>query len=448
MTQQERGPEVENSLIAMLSFRRPAGSRSERKFISQFIWPLGVETDRKGNLFKRIGTAPIMWSSHTDSVHRMGGLQDLIRVGDFGIGVSKKSKSNCLGADDAAGVWLMREMILANVPGLYVFHREEESGGHGSKWIAKNNPKLLDGIKYAVAPDRRDKEDVITFQSGLRCCSDEFAASISDQLGMGYKACTGGSFTDTANYTGLIGECTNLSVGYDGAHSANEKLDAEFLLKLRDKLLHLDVSRLVEKRKAGEYESKYKQYQYGGATDYGYFPHHGYYSDSFYSDDAVVRYQYSLLGKEDDLPRAGSYGYWDANGAYHTYSSLEGGSRPFSYKKTGISEAEKDYEMRDQRKRWWQRLFEKAEQPKVVKRPSAWGGKTASSVKALADQRTTAKQDEQFFQRTGQATYLISLERMIRNHPAEVGDFLEQCGYTAEDISRHILETTGILRAH
>src|SRR5579864_6491645 len=106
MTQQERGPEVENSLIAMLSFRRPAGSRSERKFISKFIWPLGVETDRKGNLFKRIGTAPIMWSSHTDSVHRMGGLQDLIRVGDFGIGVSTKSKSNCLGADDAAGVWL------------------------------------------------------------------------------------------------------------------------------------------------------------------------------------------------------------------------------------------------------------------------------------------------------------------------------------------------------
>ena len=45
----------------------------------------------------------------------------------------------------------MREMILAGIPGLYVFHRNEESGGAGSDWIARETPWELHGIKAAIA---------------------------------------------------------------------------------------------------------------------------------------------------------------------------------------------------------------------------------------------------------------------------------------------------------
>ena len=45
--------------------------------------------------------------------------------------------SDCLGADDGAGVFLMLEMIDANVEGTYIFHRGEERGGWGSSQIAE-----------------------------------------------------------------------------------------------------------------------------------------------------------------------------------------------------------------------------------------------------------------------------------------------------------------------
>ena len=44
-----------------------------------------------------------------------------------------------------------------------------------------------------------------------------------------WKTDTGGSFTDTANYTDIIAECTNLSCGYYNAHTQSEYQDYAFL---------------------------------------------------------------------------------------------------------------------------------------------------------------------------------------------------------------------------
>lgn len=257
-------PEIDTSLITllqMLSVKRPHRSRSERKFIRKYIAPLGAVKDASGNYTLRIGDAPVLWSCHTDTVHTSGGTQPICPTGKTTVGLAKNAKSNCLGADDTAGVWLMTEMIKAKVPGLYVFHRGEERGCIGSRWIAKYNPELLKPIKFAIALDRKGKKDVITWQMG-RCCSDEFAKSLAEQLGMGYKPSPNGMFTDTAQYTDLIGECTNLSVGYEGQHTKHEELDVGHLKALRDKLLTLDVSKLVSKRKPGE-KSRYYDGDYG-----------------------------------------------------------------------------------------------------------------------------------------------------------------------------------------
>lgn len=234
------------TIVAMLGYKRPAGSKTERAFIRDWIRPLGIQQDQAGNLYKRIGDSNVMWSCHTDTVHRDGGSQFVV-IKD-GIATVASRKSNCLGADDTAGVWLMREMILAERPGLYIFHRAEEIGGHGSAHIAKSFPDLVAGIDIAVAFDRRGTGSIITHQWGGRCCSDAFAYSLGNALGMGHRPDDTGSFTDTANYMHLIAECSNLSVGYYDEHHKNESLDCSYLTDLRDRLVALDSSDLIVSR--------------------------------------------------------------------------------------------------------------------------------------------------------------------------------------------------------
>lgn len=257
----------------MLTMMRPNGSKTEQRFIDKYLIPIGCAPDGAGNLHLRIGDAPVLWSSHVDTVHHHGGFHPIRVNAETGIiDVHPKSEANCLGADDTAGVWVMVNMILEKRPGLYVFHRGEECGGIGSKWIAKEAPDLLKGIKYAIALDRRGKDSIITHQWGGRCCSEVFSKSLEAELGMGLKSDSGGSFTDTASYVGLVGECTNLSVGYTAQHSRMEDLDQNFLSWLLERLLVLDWDNLTDARKPGDKEAK----SYNNGTGYGgYWNGHG-----------------------------------------------------------------------------------------------------------------------------------------------------------------------------
>lgn len=256
-------------ILAILSYRRPHGSKSEKKFINKFIKPLGVFADEYGNLMKTVGGTPkIMWSCHTDTVHHTPGRQRIVfNPVDHKLKVSEAEKSReCLGADDGAGVFLLREMILAKVPGLYVFHRNEEHGCLGAKALLANNRTLLDGIKYAVAFDRRGTKSIITHQRSRRMCSEEFAESLNKLLGGTFETDPTGTFTDTATYADIIPECTNVSVGYDNAHSPRESLDVQHLLNLRNNLCAITatcIDTLVAKRDPSVYESRW------GTNDYG-----------------------------------------------------------------------------------------------------------------------------------------------------------------------------------
>lgn len=257
-------------VATMLTYCRPHLSKTEQVFINRYLRPIGIKFDKKGNVYKQIGNNPTaLWSSHIDTVHAKKGIQKIEywidkKSGDTFLGIATKETSSCLGADDTAGVWIMLEMIKAKVPGLYIFHRGEEVGGIGSKWIAEHNKDVVKGIKFAIAFDRKDTGSIITYQRGTRCCSDEFAKSLAEQLGLEHKCDETGSFTDTASYVDLIAECTNLSVGYYNAHGSTEKLNLDYLFKLRDAMIKLDVSKLVEKRKPGENTSRYQTYQYNG----------------------------------------------------------------------------------------------------------------------------------------------------------------------------------------
>ena len=142
----------------MHTYKRPQGSKTERRFIHNFIVPTGAKPDKFGNYYLCIGKAPIMWSSHTDTVHHNKGIQTVGYDGmEIGIAAEDNSKASCLGADDTVGVWHMLQMIKAKVPGLYVFHRQEEGGRKGSQYIARAHGDLLKNVKYCIALDRRER---------------------------------------------------------------------------------------------------------------------------------------------------------------------------------------------------------------------------------------------------------------------------------------------------
>jgi hypothetical protein len=176
------------------------------------------------------------------------------------------------------GIWLAQEMITARVPGIYVFHRGEECGGLGSTWLAQNAPSWFAQFDAAIALDRAGYEDVITHQGGQRCCSDEFAKSLAMAIGGNFKPCDRGVFTDTANYVDLIGECTNLSVGYFKQHGPMEHTNLSFAASLRDALVKADWASLVFKRQPGEadpdwaWDDKYgfNDYSRGSTGDHAY----------------------------------------------------------------------------------------------------------------------------------------------------------------------------------
>lgn len=243
-------------LAEMLTYCRPVDSAAEAQFCNRYLATIpGIWADDCGNYHLHIGDSPVIWSCHTDTVHRVGGRQRLW-VTDGMIGLRPRSRSTCLGADDTVGVWLMCEMIRAGVPGHYVFHYGEEVGGIGSRAVVEAHPEYFEGARFCIALDRAGVADVITHQAGGRCCSDVFAESLAAGLHAsgiaGYAPCDHGVYTDSAEYTGIVGECTNLSVGYYRQHSPDEYTDTRHAVALLDALIALDQSALVYERQPGE----------------------------------------------------------------------------------------------------------------------------------------------------------------------------------------------------
>jgi hypothetical protein len=235
------------ALHNLLTYRRAHNSVGEKQYIHDFILPLApriiATPDNEVMAFiVYVGESRIMFTSHTDSVHLNVDKvhQDIVVTSTL----YSKNDNQPLGADDAAGNWLMFNMIDAKIPGVYAFFRGEERGGIGSSWCAKNRKDLFENIDCAIAFDRRGKDSIITHQGRGRGCSDEFGLSLAQAIGLGYKLDDTGIYTDTAEFFGLVRNCTNVSVGYEHEHSKKEILCRVHIEKLRDRLLQVDWSTL------------------------------------------------------------------------------------------------------------------------------------------------------------------------------------------------------------
>lgn len=417
-------------LIRMHSYKRPHGSKTERKFIRDYITPLGadkVKIDKFGNRIVRIGDAPIMWSCHVDTVHNRKGHQDIGYDGDE-IGVASTDPSNCLGADDTAGVWLMLQMIRAGRPGLYIFHRGEEVGCLGSKYITQKTKDLVTGIKFAIALDRKGMTDVITHQRSSRTCSDVFAKSVADELGMGYKPASG-VYTDTAEYTDLIGECTNLSVGYRDAHQRVERLDLNHIFKLRDVLLKFDWEKLVAKREPGEREV----YQYNGGSNTG-----GYYGSSTYNYNREYddEFDEKLYGNSRAHVTGG---HWENGRWIPDKSTSYSGGNSHTANPSGMSWLDKQ-KAREQAEadRRAARLAKGSDNP--YNDPKNAG----KSYGMLNDDDVETDDDDD---NDGESNGPYDYDRMValvKSNPEAIADILEQFGMGPRQLAHEILDAVGI----
>jgi hypothetical protein len=215
-----------DTYFEMLRHRRPSFSPKD-KFVAEFLPEL--TPDGYGNW--QYGSGDVIWACHLDTVHDMGGVQTLDH-GDIWV---RTTDSNCLGADCTSGIWLMREMIRANVPGLYVFHDNEEVGLIGARRRALNDPAQFHAV---ISLDRRGKNDVVTHQLSRRTCSDRFARGVSHLLSPDHKP-TRGVFTDSAAYIRRSSNCTNISVGYFNEHTPEEHQDLPYLYFLRHRLIEV-----------------------------------------------------------------------------------------------------------------------------------------------------------------------------------------------------------------
>ena len=243
--------EESSKILDMLAYRRLANSFSETAFIERYLEPIaGMVKDDYGNYILPAESkgSKVIISTHTDSVHAMGELQGVTAVDGVAKLSSEEKISNCLGADDAAGIYVALRMIEAGVRNVtYIFHRQEESFGKGSQWLADNHESWLRNFDICLALDRRGTSDIVTSQLGMECASSEFAESLAEQLGIGHKPAFG-SFTDSASYMHIIPECSNLSVGYYNEHTRHEVLDLNYLELISQRLIALDWNRLVVKR--------------------------------------------------------------------------------------------------------------------------------------------------------------------------------------------------------
>ena len=268
---------LHKTLARALSMKRPHKGVGEQAMLDWLVANLPSDAvhrhffDSIGNLhvdMRRVSTNRTLFVAHVDTVHRDDGPNKIRKTHTHWY-----AHGAPLGADDGAGIAILMQLIARGIPAYYVFTVGEECGGHGARFLANDHAALLREFDRAIAFDRRGTDSVITHQGYGRCCSDAFAQELSQQLmdksfdRLMYLPDDTGVYTDTAEFTELIPECTNISCGYQFEHSEREQLDIVHLVNLANAVCHIDWDGLPTTRDPSVVDYKYNSYDWGvGAT--------------------------------------------------------------------------------------------------------------------------------------------------------------------------------------
>jgi hypothetical protein len=270
--------------------------------------PSGYFKDVHGNYYLQIGKSKTAFTCHLDTACKT----QVNVVHKFDKNIISTDGKSILGADDKAGMTVLLYMIHNKVPGLYCFFIGEEVGCIGSG--KASDDEWFKNYDRMISFDRRGTKSVITFQSSKRCCSDYFAESLSKEFNkysLSMEPDNTGVYTDSAEFTHVIPECTNISVGYYKEHTNLEHQDIEHLTKICLASVKIDWESLPVKRDPSKVE--YKSYSYGSYSSKG---HSSYDYDTKKYDKGYSTYDsWSGWDKSPSRSRRNRYqkthGYYD-----------------------------------------------------------------------------------------------------------------------------------------
>lgn len=225
--------DVKQKFVELTSKTYPHGT--EHELVGML--PNYLKSDQFGNLYHEIGSNPTtMFTCHLDTAsYDQKTVTHIINDN-----IITSDGTTILGADDKAGVVVLLYLMEKNIPGIYYFFLGEERGCIGSRKVSSIHSQTpLDNINKVVSFDRRGYDSVITHQLSGRSCSYDFAKNLSEKLNQisnnilkvpfSYKPDSTGIYTDSAQFTTIYSECTNISVGYHNEHTKNESQDIEHL---------------------------------------------------------------------------------------------------------------------------------------------------------------------------------------------------------------------------
>jgi putative aminopeptidase FrvX len=222
---------IKETFLELTKYNLPYGFEEH---ILKYL-PTGTKKDEAGNYYYITDKlSRTMFTSHLDDAS-WDPMEKVNHIIDDDI-VSTDG-TTILGADDKAGVTIMLYMIEKKIPGTYYFFIGEESGMIGSSDIINSKGKKYFKNKYdrCISFDRKGYGSIITKQMGTYSCSYLFANHLKkqfDSFGLIHKNDPTGVFTDSANFIGIIPECTNLSVGYFNEHTTMEIQDLSYLKRM------------------------------------------------------------------------------------------------------------------------------------------------------------------------------------------------------------------------
>jgi hypothetical protein len=258
---------IKSTFLRLTEWTYPYGYEDD--VVSNFsdLFPNDLQKDEHGNYFLKIGESKTIFASHLDTA-----CKEQVKVNQVIEGnIIKTDGKSILGADDKAGVTVMLWMIKNNIPGLYYFFIGEEVGCIGSGLAAKFY-KVKGHFDRIISFDRRGTDSIITHQSGTKTCSDEFANELAKQLNIGglkFKKDDTGVYTDSAEFTSVIPECTNVSVGYYKEHTFSEHQDIKHLYLLANACLSVQWEKLPTKRDMSKVETKWDRWNRSFCTGNG-----------------------------------------------------------------------------------------------------------------------------------------------------------------------------------
>jgi hypothetical protein len=327
--------DIKETFLRLTSKTYPHGSEDE---LVPFL-PEGTVKDAHGNYYYQIGDTKTIFACHLDTVSRGQGAVKHVFEGN----IIKTDGTTILGADDKAGMTILLYMIEHKIPGLYYFFIGEEVGCIGSG-KASSDIEFFSKYDRIISFDRRNTHSVITFQSSSRCCSDEFANALCEEFniwGLNLRPDNTGVYTDSAEFTTVIPECTNISVGYLNEHTFSEQQDIDYLTTLCHACLLVDWGKLPTVRDKTKKESRWGSYS-GGGYAYGYDWRDEYDGCEFgFHNDHRVSTDFGFNNRsERDLPpwktsdEEEEEGYHDWDNNYHETRGSKNNTRRAGRKNT------------------------------------------------------------------------------------------------------------------